>query len=62
MIKTGRENLPTKRITFFLPIVNIEKERRNTMEIIIIVACIGVMIADVGIIVTILKRWKKGGK
>ena len=32
------------------------------MEIIIIVACIGVMIADVGIIVTILKRWKKGGK
>lgn len=58
----GGENLPNKRITFFLPIVNIEKERRGTMDIIIIVACIGVMIADVGIIVTILKRWKKGGK
>lgn len=32
------------------------------METLMILACIGVIIADIFVIVTVLNQWKKGGK
>lgn len=32
------------------------------METLIIIACVGVIIADICVIAAILKNWKKGGK